>query len=178
MPGRTATTKAISANAIRRNGGTVAFINNSSLGTLITANVSGSKLRDKARGQNYPNTSTNGNSSAGGTFAYIGVGQYIMCGFSTKINGTAGSIFHSGRTGTDTHRMYHNSSAQYTRVIGSWDYKTGAAQTVSVVLDDFGRDDAVARGTNNGEVTFIASGGRLKAQAAGNSKYYTYSKLY
>lgn len=176
--GRTATTKAISANPIRRNGGVVAFVSNASVGSLITANVTGSKLRDKARGQNLPNTSTNGNSSAGGTFAYLGAGQYIMCGYSTKINGTSRGIFKSGQTGSDSHRTYHPSSTQYSRLITSWDYKTGEAQNVSVVVDNFGRDDAVMRGINNGEVTFIASGGRLKAQVAGNSKYYTYSKLY
>ena len=177
--GRTYTSKAVTANSIKRASTTVAFASSTSLGSVTTSVVNGALLRDKSVGRNYPVQSAYpGNASAGGTFGYIGKGEYIIVGYSTKINGTTGSIFKSGIKGTDCHKTYHSNLTIYSRHIGYWNYATGKATNVTSTTETLNRDDAVYRGSNNGEFVFIPAGGRLPAQGAGNAKYYTYTKTY
>lgn len=173
-----ATTKAITGNVQRKNGGTIAFATSTS--GPITSVVGKSLLNVAQKRDNLPVGS--------GTAGYFGHGvtrisasydiayqnaSYLLRGLSFPI---WGAVSYKNR-GSKNVGSTHTRTTRKIRVITGWDYVTGAAEGVTVDDSDFRRDDAVPS-TKRGEFVFIPAGGRIPTASGGNAKYYTYIKLY
>jgi hypothetical protein len=108
-----------------------------------------------------------------GNLSFYQDGKYIIAGYSSQLNGIAGSEAYLHRYyGSDKVRHNHMLNTVYSRKNLSWNLLTGQP-TVSGIIDSFGRDDAISK-SNGGEFVFIPAG-KLPTPAGGNSKFYTYS---
>ena len=178
------TQKAITANPIHNNGGTLLFGNTSAAVTNIMGKNGIARKRiipttPKVRSNRITTVLGSGN------FAYMGAGEYQFMNYiNGKINGTAQSFpYVRGRRG----KVYSVNSSTGRKVsylvfpLYFLSFANGAVSVSFTTQTDtlsFGRDDANTNPYTDvaGEFVFNPTG-KLPSQNSGNHKYYSYSRV-
>jgi len=178
------TQKIISANAKRNNGGTLMFGTANASVTNITGKTGIAKKTNNLTTPKAANTAKTQKALAGGTFAYMGVGEFMFMNYTgSKINGSAQSApYIRGARGTKP--LYSARTTRTYTYLGANPFtlafsngNTSVTFNASTDSLDFGRDDANTNPYTDvaGEFVFQSTG-RLPSQNSGNHKYYSYTK--